>query len=720
MDNEHEDRGTERQNGHRTLLLSPRLVAAATGEVSFSVDDFVDFTLSDRFDQAEWSLREYGTPEVLARHTGSRFPYIWNRPGRFIISCVIGRKKVSKEIVVAVDPQHLVKNPTFYAPFFYCLVTTLASKVYFMPIRPGARRRDTTWARDRVLKDVDQGEPTYRQFVERQDDIYSCRILRRPRIEPDRFRTGVYAVFEQVVLYLGNSKGLDDSFEALREALAHDARVLDPDSADPAKVFTAIQDAVDAFDANKLEGLNADFVMAPFIDLPEGRWFAGNIGAAMQAFEGYLADLGLDPAETRTGCMFGFNADNATFSSRVSDAGLGISRHSTNTLGGPGMSWGLQPVSRLEMLSDGSEGGPPMYYDSGRGVYIVGASSPQEVTKINVAAYGDPEVEGGPPTVWVYVNNEYPSGPAPGDTPGSPDSDESTPDAGTADSPEADTSESPGDTTDTADTTTTPSGETGTSPPGDTSETPAGETADASPPSSPDDAPDAPPDTPGPPGGSVEMPGFDPETAGGSGGVQWVPTSEFPIRQRAGGYTDPDPNYDGSGYGRVGQLLGYLCPLVSELDPLINPGPDAFSESQFVGIGFYGENQLDVSAGDGVIGGPSDLIGSIGSLPGGYASWDEVCGTGPRVLQIVSDSVLIEMLAGQLAKMFGSWVDATGLFAFARTYTCSGESSPPSTDRSAQELSTIYATAHRRVAPGIPVARRRILDILRRSAEMVP
>jgi hypothetical protein len=655
----------------RTPYRNKDLLATFAGQtVELRADDFFAPSADRELASVEWHLDGGGA----TASKGILGKGLWRKPGTYKISATLNGMKVTKQIVVGINPKHLIESPGHFE-FFYCLVTVLEQKVYFLPIRheagaartkPAGPRQSVKRNREEVLREFASDEPAYRDYARRQDEVYACQILQYPHIDPKRFLDGVYAVFDDRILFLGSTDELAAGLRDLRLCLDFDAKAAE-NMAQPDRVFSQINALIDSFDPGDLIGRNSDFLSLGSTPDRDGGWVARNIGTIFDAHDNYASALGLDARSGGIGSMFGFNTKNATFSSRFSDPGLGISRQSTNMLdfsGGVGQPGRL--ITKHDMVSDGEEPergyGGDAYWDSTANVLVLGARSPAEIKTIDgagVNANGD---------VVVVVN-----------TPGTGGTDGSTGGTGTGTSGTSTGGTSTGGTstggtstggTSTGGTSTGGTSTTGTS----TSGTSTGGTGTNG--------------TNGTTGGTAtggpERPFQD--DGGGTFGVspraRRFSVSDMSIRQRGGGYTDPNPDYDGAGGGTFAFFVGYVCPLLNEWGPLVNPVRDGTSGK--VGVGVVGLSTQPGSS-DSVGAGSAGSSGVVGGFPGpgGYGSFDDVCGSGPRRSEPIDMSIVQQMAMEKVQGHMpvgvegGKGTEASGLFGMARSFSCSGYSAKP-------------------------------------------
>src|SRR5262245_29199970 len=97
-----------------------RLATYATQQVELRAEDFVDAVRGRS--RVSWSI------DNGARHDGATHKMMFRSPGVHKITAYLGGRSFSKDIVVGVDPAHLIRNPDLYDDFFYCIVTVLNQK----------------------------------------------------------------------------------------------------------------------------------------------------------------------------------------------------------------------------------------------------------------------------------------------------------------------------------------------------------------------------------------------------------------------------------------------------------------------------------------------------------------------------------------------------------------------------------------------------------------
>jgi hypothetical protein len=342
-----------------------------------------------------WSVTGFkNQKDPAANGVGLSHEVTWRKPGIYQVSARLGDRSATKQIIVGIDGRHLSGNPDAYGEFFYCFVTVLDEKIYFLPRRPRAPAGGNVLSQAPPLADRIKAEMMYRDFVFEQDAIYSERVLQRPHLNSNRFEIGVYAVFEDQVLYLGTTQEIDAALADLADALRHDAGVNNLSEAKPSQVFDQIARLAALFDPMRLFDQQAKFLNTGFGQDQDSQWVAGIIGAMFLAFENHVAALGVGPlAASHIGCLFGFNTGNATFSSRFCDAGLGISRHSTNMLEFcPDAATSGRPISTQAMLSDGSlagAGGANAFWYSENHILVIGAARSEDVLAVDKIAVNE-------------------------------------------------------------------------------------------------------------------------------------------------------------------------------------------------------------------------------------------------------------------------------------------------------------------------------------------
>lgn len=662
-DRPEEDESRTAAAPRRSYRSATRLATIAGRPVTLRASDFATQRRRESLDATKWRARGAVEPDAeagrqaIVRGNGAAEQLVWRKPGVYAVSATLNGRLHTKGIVVGLNLDDLVHHPEHYDDFFYCLVARVDKKVYFLPIRPGGRKPDTHGKRQLVLQQAAQNESGYRTFTDHQDETYACSILQHPHIEPASFRDGVYAVWDDRVHYVGTYRGLSAGLGNLEAALDHDANVTLPEDANPGDVFNTINQLFDAFDPTSLLGNGSDFsnpsdLFGPDVD---GGWVAANIGDVFGSFEDHLGGLGFDvDGGEGMGCMFGFNTDNATFSSRFSDDGMGIYRQSTNMIdpsGGSGGDGGMG-ISQMVMLSDGTNDGGGAwvrgaYWDEGSQVLVLGASSPDEVRTID--GYG---VDQDGDIIIVVNTPDPPPDPEPG-TGG----DSGVPTGDTEGTSGTGSTDGTSGTDGTAGTDGTGGGTDGTD--GGTDGTDGG--------------------TGGTPTGSPEIPNPDDTNSGGGGGggpfpgARRIPISRFPIGQRGCGYTDPAPDYDGSGGSNFGHWLGFVPPMGDhEWSGLVNPGP-------IVGMGAGLPPFADDAGAAGGFAGGAPGPGGMGLDDDGFMDWENTCPDVPqRVSPQMAEQREMERLQGLLGRVGrGAAVQTDGMFSMARKFNCEGYSEKP-------------------------------------------
>ena len=384
-------RNLERQPG--ALRGSATLAAYAGTDVTFESADLLPLRQVRDPNAVSWTL---STPEGdVQLDPGAQATVHVGRPMVADLTASSGAVRRTKRVVFGVHPKHLIENLDAYDDFFYAVTFRLAEKAYFLPLVPDRQRSDLAGLRNAALREMSANEPAYRAFAQSQDRIYACQTLQQPRFDPDRLAEGAYAVFSDEVLFLGTAQELNQAIQGLRSALDFDAQS-SVEAARPGRVFAAINALADTFDPRALvNAASSTFLTGALESDRDAAWMGGNLSQLFDAFRGHLSSLGLASREAAgVGCLFGYNTRTAALSSRFSDPGLGIARHSINTLSpsagrGPG-----SLVSLRAMYSDdsartnaaGLQYVPGAYWDSGAQALVLGASSPREIRSIDFAA----------------------------------------------------------------------------------------------------------------------------------------------------------------------------------------------------------------------------------------------------------------------------------------------------------------------------------------------
>jgi hypothetical protein len=539
----------------------------------------IDLSMLFHIGQSKKNVRWILDGKEISRDPGLELQF--DKPGRHRLTIEYDNRQVSRIIDVGVRFGDLLEDPASHR-FIYLLVGKNRGKVMFFPIGPATRVTNLVNHRKAVLDQMAQGEAAYMDFANRQSQVWSNSILRKPVLPLQNIHDGVYALFENGLVHLGLPRNLRDKLEAVKIALNHDAEVSDPALAEPAAVFSGITELVQTFDPRQLVvDPNAIVIPGSAANLEAvADWIQKNINSIFSHFIDHLGTLGVNGLTSRVGSMFTYNTLNFTFSSRFSDMGLGLSRHSTNMLGFGGTEG--YSISLTGMLGDGercrfsNQGGriglmegegantsSGAYWDDDHGVLILGASSPQEAENrlstggdillgvnadgdvVGLIVGGDPSGSGGEEGGGEEGGREEGGGEEGGGEEGGGEEGGGEEGGGEEGGGEEGGGEEGGGEE---------GGGEGSGPTG------GGEVADSG-------------------GGENGDTGVStPLLDGATGGSGTTPLNKLSLDEamkavRGGGHTDPNPEYDGNGGGDFAFFLGRVGPLEEDpYDTLINPG----------------------------------------------------------------------------------------------------------------------------------------------------
>ncbi|HBP88595.1 MAG TPA: hypothetical protein DD706_12950, partial [Nitrospiraceae bacterium] len=373
-------------------LTKKRVIALVNQRLEFKLEYF--FLIDNRARKSQWILdgKQISSGESLA--------LTFDKPGRHHLSIVYGDRRVDRIIDVGVQLVELFKNSGRY-DFIFVVIGKNRGKAMFFPIAPGSRVEDLVAHRQAVLDQQVQAESGYVDFADRQGQVWGCKILRNPILPVSKIPEGVYALFENGLVYLGFPEKTRNALKNVKEALNHDSDVDNPSRADPGIVFSRISDLVKGFNPQDIN-IKQGFVAVPGaaeLGVAE-KWIGSHINTMFGHFIDYTNVMGLNGYNSRASLMFTYNTLNFTFSSRFSDVGLGISRHVTNMIGfggDKGDSISLPAMQNDgENLHLGSQGGVlglmdgevwsvGAYWDADNEILVLGANSPDEVGSIELA-----------------------------------------------------------------------------------------------------------------------------------------------------------------------------------------------------------------------------------------------------------------------------------------------------------------------------------------------
>lgn len=284
-------------------------------------------------------------------------------PGRFKVLAQRGNLKHLIRVIVGIQPRQLIQKQNSI-PFFFTLVARSGSKLHFVPLVSTPHKNKNQY-KGRVSSEIAKHHPAFRTLARAHNTVYRRRVMSSLYVPTDVVSSGLFAIFPNTAIYLGNTGFINNACNEIAAALES----LGKRAIGRAKLLTHITKVVESLDPTSFRYSDQPFFPASSsIKRPSITKFAGSVvGDLTSEVARFARNIGnaMGPGGMTT--VFTFNSASATLSTRVFDVRAGLSRQLTSCFDvfiTPGRSSTVMPGSGFESLRNNRSELPNLGFSS--------------------------------------------------------------------------------------------------------------------------------------------------------------------------------------------------------------------------------------------------------------------------------------------------------------------------------------------------------------------
>ncbi len=317
---------------HRGFATLPKLAVTAGKPVEFDAQSLLG-SAPKAGDEAKWIIdgKEY---------SGEKVSVTWRQAKKTNFLLSRGGRTYEKELLVGVHPNIFSTEPE-RLDFFYCLVFEHRGRVHFIPLAPNAEADaefDLNFTSG-LAAEVDSNLALTKALTDHQNQVYSCKVLKNPFLNPNHIRKGLYSVFDSEAIYLGKAEAVTSAVGGLIDALDHNLSATTADSMNHAAVFQELANLVRSYDPSAVDtSIGVRFpISAPASPAQElSDWLSGVIGPTYSAGRDFLSDIAGTPVGEpgpNIPYMISYNPHDFNFGVRIGSDIQGFTFQQANAIG---------------------------------------------------------------------------------------------------------------------------------------------------------------------------------------------------------------------------------------------------------------------------------------------------------------------------------------------------------------------------------------------------